>query len=275
MECPLSETRKGERPLPETLQEYARGLAGGLLFSLPLLYTMEVWWAAFQISPGRMLFLIGATFLLLLGYNRFAGLRPDTTTWDSVVESVEEMGLGLLTSVVALTALGRLDPAEGLDTNLGLVLVEGMICSIGVSVGTAQLGTSRQERGEQTPEQGLRAQLILAACGGVLFAGNVAPTEEVLVLGLESSPVQLLGMVALSLLLSLMVTHGTGSRKGHRLPAATDMVMAYSVGFLGSAAALWVFGRFDGVPLEPCLGMCVVLALPGTLGASVGRYLLT
>lgn len=264
-----------ERPLTETLQEYARGLAGGLLFSLPLLYTMEVWWAGFQISPGRMLFLIAGTFLLLLGYNRFAGLRPDITTWDSVVESVEEMGLGLLTSVVALTALGRLDPAEGLDTNLGLILVEGMICSIGVSVGTAQLGTSQQDRGEQSPEEGLRAQLILAACGGVLFAGNIAPTEEVLVLGLEASPVQLLVLMALSLLLSLMVTHGTGSRKGHRLPAATDMMMAYSVGFLGSAAALWVFGRFEGLPLEPCLAMCVVLALPGTLGASVGRYLLT
>ncbi|MDQ3135846.1 MAG: TIGR02587 family membrane protein, partial [Acidobacteriota bacterium] len=32
------------RPIKKSLQEYARGVAGGLLFSLPLLYTMEVWW---------------------------------------------------------------------------------------------------------------------------------------------------------------------------------------------------------------------------------------
>lgn len=268
------------RPLKETLQEYARGVAGGLLFSLPLLYTMEVWWSGFQISPGRMLFLIGGTFALLLGYNRFAGLRPDCTTLDSVVESVEEMGLGLATSVLALFALGRLDPGEGLSTNLGLILVEGMICSIGVSVGTAQLGASPEGRGEESRAEGLRAHLILAVCGAVLFAGNIAPTEEVMVLGLEASPAQLLGLIGLSLLVSWMVTHGSGFRgtqedRGYRLPPATDVLMTYGIGFLGSMAALWVFGRFDRLPMEPCLAMSVVLALPACLGASAGRYLLS
>ncbi|HEX4668040.1 MAG TPA: DUF2391 family protein, partial [Chthoniobacterales bacterium] len=31
----------------DSLREYARGIAGGLMFSLPLLYTMEVWWTGF------------------------------------------------------------------------------------------------------------------------------------------------------------------------------------------------------------------------------------
>lgn len=38
---------KHKWPLVASLQEYARGIAGGLIFSLPLLYTMEVWWAGF------------------------------------------------------------------------------------------------------------------------------------------------------------------------------------------------------------------------------------
>jgi len=31
------------RSTAESLQEYGRGIAGGLMFSIPLLYTMEVW----------------------------------------------------------------------------------------------------------------------------------------------------------------------------------------------------------------------------------------
>ena len=42
-----------ERPIAKSLQEYGRGIAGGMLFSLPLLYTMEVWWAGFSIHPWR------------------------------------------------------------------------------------------------------------------------------------------------------------------------------------------------------------------------------
>jgi hypothetical protein len=45
-----------ERPVHKSLQEYARGIAGGLLFSLPLIYTMEVWWAGFTSHPMRLFF---------------------------------------------------------------------------------------------------------------------------------------------------------------------------------------------------------------------------
>ena len=65
------------RPVSESLQEYARGLAGGLLVSLPLLYTMEVWWAGFTSHPWRLAAYVAATFVLLLGYNYFVGLRRD------------------------------------------------------------------------------------------------------------------------------------------------------------------------------------------------------
>ena len=43
------------RPVSVTLRTYARGVVGGLLFSLPLLYTMEVWWAGFTMDPVRQL----------------------------------------------------------------------------------------------------------------------------------------------------------------------------------------------------------------------------
>ena len=41
--------------IQESLSEYGRGIAGGFLFSLPLLFTMEVWQAGLTISPLRLL----------------------------------------------------------------------------------------------------------------------------------------------------------------------------------------------------------------------------
>jgi len=55
------------RTVSQSLREYARGVAGGLLFSLPLLYTMEVWWAGFVAHPWRLALYVAGTFLLLLG----------------------------------------------------------------------------------------------------------------------------------------------------------------------------------------------------------------
>ena len=94
------------RPIAKSLQEYGRGIIGGLLFSLPLLYTMEVWWAGFSSHPLHLILYVVATFLLLLGYNYFAGLRHDANLAEVVIDSVEEMGLGLLISAIALLRLG-------------------------------------------------------------------------------------------------------------------------------------------------------------------------
>src|SRR5688500_19215294 len=78
------------RPVSKALQEYARGVTGGLLFSLPLLYTMEVWWAGFIARPLRLLVYLLAGFLLLFGYNRYAGLREDASWADVAFEAVVE-----------------------------------------------------------------------------------------------------------------------------------------------------------------------------------------
>ncbi|MCA1627000.1 MAG: TIGR02587 family membrane protein, partial [Acidobacteria bacterium] len=42
------------RSVNKSLKEYIRGVAGGLLFSLPLLYTMEVWRMGVVAHPWRL-----------------------------------------------------------------------------------------------------------------------------------------------------------------------------------------------------------------------------
>ena len=51
---------------------------------------MEVWEAGLSVSPGRILTGVAATYLLLCGFNAFAGLRFDANLKEVAVDSVEE-----------------------------------------------------------------------------------------------------------------------------------------------------------------------------------------
>ncbi|HSN68110.1 MAG TPA: TIGR02587 family membrane protein [Thermoanaerobaculia bacterium] len=277
----------------ESLEEYGRGVAGGLLFSLPLLYTMEMWWQGILASPERMLGYLAMTFLLLLGYNRFAGIREDHTWSDVFVDSVEEMGIGLVLSAIILFLLGRIGPGATLAETIGIIAIEAATVAIGVSVGTAQLGAGPDEGNGSAKGSGMTGrneagaglvsvqEIVIAICGAVLFAGNIAPTEEVRAIAAGSAPLGILGLMVLSLLVALFVTFYANfvgsrryrkSRQAHELASVT--LMAYAAALATSAVTLWFFGRFDGETLEMAVRQTVVLAFPGALGASAGRLLL-
>ncbi|GAB3539981.1 TIGR02587 family membrane protein [Pontibacter brevis] len=283
------------RPVSQSLKEYARGIAGGLLFSFPLLYTMEVWWAGFIVKPLDLLVLVVVTYLLLLGYNRFAGMRADAS-WRSVfVDSVEEMGIGLTLSFGVLLMLNRVNLSSmSVEEIMGKVIIEAMAVSIGVSVGTAQLGVGREgdpQRRDTTsaePEEdskrrasGKMAAVVLSICGAILVGGNVAPTEEILMIAVEAEPVHILFMAIVSLLLSLVVVYfsdfrGTAmSLSGKMLYDVTfDTCTSYLLALAASAFALWFFGRFENMSFWNAVAQCVTLGVIATLGASAGRLLI-
>ncbi|HYO15977.1 MAG TPA: TIGR02587 family membrane protein [Thermoanaerobaculia bacterium] len=283
-----------KRPARQSLQEYARGVVGGLLFSLPLIYTMEVWWAGFIARPSHLLLYFGAGFLLLFGYNRYAGLHEDASWWEVAFEAVEEMGLGFLVAAGTLWLLGRLNAGMPSEEILGKIVVEGVMAAIGVSVGAAQLGNAGgkgnggsnqgmkgEENGEEPP--GLAAQLVLAACGAVLFASNIAPTEEILMIAVETSPWKILGLALLSLVLGGVILFQSDFRGSQRqtpddsrnsFTVASRITANYAVALVTSALILWFFGRFDGMSVGTCVAQTVVLGVAGSLGASAGRLLL-
>ena len=271
------------RPLGESVREYGCGIAGGLLFSLPLLYTMEVWQSGALLSPARQLAAIGLTFGILLGYNRYAGLRPERSWQEILIEAVEELGLGLLLAAILLVLLHRITVAQHPTEAIGRIVMEGIGVAIGVSVGTAQLGTRSDEdaRRSEQREIGFAGQLIIAFCGAVLLAANMAPTDEILQLAAESPAWKLVGIAVLSMLLGAFVLFFVdfrGSRRWSRADSfgavARGTVITYATALAASALLLWLFGRFDDIPAPTVVGQTVVLGLASTLGASAGRLLL-
>jgi putative integral membrane protein (TIGR02587 family) len=273
-----------ERSITESLQEYGRGVAGGLMFSLPLLYTMEVWWAGFNTHPYRLLAYVLTTFLLLLGYNRYAGLRRDRSMTEVAIDSVEEMGIGLFLAFLVLFLFGRITFEMPINAIVGVIVLEAMTVAIGVSVGAAQLGTGGKDEGMGVnSKDGIHfgAQIVFAFCGAVLFAANLAPTEEIVIIGIQTSWLKLIGVAVFSLLIAFLILHysdfkGAGEfvRADHPTLILLGTVVTYAIALSSSALILWFFGRFDGVTMFTALAQTVALGLAATLGASAGRLLL-
>ena len=256
------------------------------MFSLPLLYTMEVWWAGFVAQPLRLLVYVVATFVLLLGYNHYAGLHQDASWAEGVIDSGEEMGLGLILAGVVLFLLGQLESDMNAYEIIGKITVEAMTVAIGISVGTSQLGGGDEKREKGGAEASARdevtfsGQLVIASCGAMLFAANVAPTEEIVMIASEARLENLLGLAALSILLTALILYYIEfSGSGRFVPAngvlsvVVGTIVTYAVALLVSAAVLWFFGRFDQA-LITCVAQTIVLGLAATLGASAGRLLL-
>ena len=280
----------GRRSLRESLQEYGRGVAGGLLFSVPLLYTMEIWWAGFRLGPCYLLAYIGTTFLLLLGYNRFAGMRKDASYIEVCIDSIEEMGMGLLMATLTLFLLGQITAEMPLPEILGKIVVESMTVAVGISVGTSQLGagtssdsglaeTQKSDGHAQTSDT--LAQLMLAFCGAMLFAANVGPTDEIETIAVEAGSFELLGLAALSLLIgavillySAFVRAEVHTNKDGIFGTILGVVSSYAVALAAAALLLWFFRGLGDEPPVICISQIVVLAFPAMLGASAGRLLI-
>lgn len=274
----------GNRPIHESLREYSRGVAGGLIFSLPLLFTMEVWWAGFLSSPARIATYLAGTYILLLGYNRYAGIRHDASWADVLCDSVEELGIGIVLATFVLYLAGQLNRDTALSEMVGKIVIEAGAVAIGVSVGTAQLGGGDKDvgfGGDDDERSGLVGQTVIAFCGAILFAGNIAPTEEVVLIAVETTPWRVIFMALTSMALGAMILFYSDFMRASRFSRAEGRrhiligtVLTWVIALIASALMLWFFGRFEDVSLALAVCEVVVLALPGTLGASAGRLLL-
>lgn len=270
-----------KRKISDTTKEYGRGIVGGLLFSLPLLYTMEVWWTGFIASPEKLLAFVAFTFLLLLGYNKHAGMHPDATFTDILHDSVEEITLAFTTAFLFLLLINKISFEMPVGEIAGKIIVESMIVAIGVSVGTAQLGQKNDEakNNQKKRENGLQQMFVLSMCGGVLVSSSVAPTEEIFKIAVVSEASHLLFMIFVSIIISGIILFfsdfkGTGPLEGGVSEMVLHLLVSYLSALVVSAIMLWFFNRMESYSWNFILAEIIVLAIPTSLGASAGRLLI-
>lgn len=272
----------GEDATPSAwARDLARGFAGAILFALPLLMTMEMWWIGFYASPGRLALFLVASVPLLVGLAYYAGFRDSFDWRDDVVDAFTAIGIGAITAGLALSLFGVIRLGDGLFDIVGKIAVQTVPASMGAVLAREELGGEARDVQERQQEANYFGKLFLMAAGALYFSFNVAPTEEMLLIAFEMTPWHGLALVAVSMAVLHAFVYEVGFFGGRR--PETDRfwplfvrysVVGYAVALLVSAYVLWTFGRFDGLDLERSAMAAVVLGFPASLGAAAARLVL-
>lgn len=259
-------------------EAYGRGLgraaAGAVIFGFPLMMTMEMWQLGLHMDRARLGLFVAVIAVVVYGLARFAGFRDDTTALDDALDALAALLVGFLVSAVMLGLFGLIGPHTPVREIIGMVAVQAAPASIGAVLANKQLH-DRGSGQQKEDRAGYLGQLFLMAAGALFFAFNVAPTEEMILIGFKMSAWHALALIAASLLLLhiLVFTVGFAGQKAHESQAMAFVhftLAGYGLALIVSVYILWTFGRLDG-GLSDSVRSVVVLGFPAALGAAVAR----
>jgi putative integral membrane protein (TIGR02587 family) len=270
------------RSIPvDVAKPLARALAGAILFSMPLLMTMEMWWLGLYMDPLRLGIFLVLAFPLLVGLSHHAGFEKTFCLHEDVIDAFAAYAVGFVASALALFAFGILTVDDSLREWVGKVSLQAMPASMGAILARSQLGIQKAEQREKGTNAKYAGEIFLMGAGALFFSFNVAPTEEMVLITYKIGPVRALILIALSLMIMHAFTYALGFR-GQRDPAQGSRlgrfffftVVGYGLALVISWYVLWTFGRLDGLPLFQHVVATVVLGLPASIGAAVARLIL-
>jgi putative integral membrane protein (TIGR02587 family) len=276
-----------ENPWVAEGTDVIRAVSGGLLFGIPLLYTMEVWWVGTYTEPNRVLGVLLLTFLPVFFLNRTSGFRStkDVRLADAAMDSVETVAIGLLTSAALLTLLKEITFSTPLNEAIGKVAFEAMPFSIGIALAHHFLrgGRTDGDDGASSEGSGLHATVVdmgATVIGAVFVAFNIAPTDEVPMIANALGPYSLFALMLVSLAVSFCIVFVAGFSKqeqrhkqqGIFQHPTSETVACYLVALVSAAVMLWYFQRLEaGAPWQETLSYVIVLGLPASVGGAAGR----
>lgn len=266
-------------------REYALGLArafgGAIIFGLPLLMTMEMWSLGFSSHSLRLLLFLALNFLILVGLSRFGGFERTYSLGEDVLDAFAAYGVGIVAAAAVLFLFGVLEAGMPLDELIGKVAIQSVPGSFGAMLARKQLSGGESEPDEEHAlrSEGYGGQLFLMLAGALFLAFNVAPTEEMVLIGFLMSPWHSIALVIVSLLLLDALVHGLGFAGQKPVAAGTSYrwnfishsVVGYGIALIVSLYILWSFGRTDGAAPSQIAGMATVLAFPASIGAAIAR----
>ncbi len=304
---PAGTNHFGGQPAPGSwraeLLDLVRAASGGLLFGVPLLYTMEVWARGATMSPRMLLVVLAATLAINFAFCFVSGFRPDTGVREAALEAVTAVGIGLVFAFVVLVLIGEIEPGISFDEVSGKLLLGAAAVSLGVSFADAHLrGKSRTGDenqgdgsdkgsgggGDSTPEpprdpdaMQLREDALDVAAtliGSVLFALNIAPTEEIILIAARLNGWQLLALLGGAILLCYVILYASGFEdqpvhvKGILQSPWAETVMTAGISLLVALTLLWLIGRPEATSsLGVAVASTVTLGLPAAVGGAAGR----
>lgn len=276
-----------DTPWRDELVDLARAASGGLVFGVPLLYTMEIWWVGSHTQPETLLLLLGFLFVPIVALMMTSGFRTarEIRVRDAVGDAIEALAIGLVVTTLVLVVLRQITLDTPSIVGLGRVVHECIPFCLGVAVARFLLqGDPSVAEDDSSDAPDVRtlnsnvADVGAAALGAAFISLSIAPTDEVPMLASTMAPGWQLLVMGASITISyviVFVAGFTGQDRRHRQRGVfqhpvTETLVSYLVGLIVAALLLTVFQR-SGSPAPAFVAHVVVLGLPAAVGGAIGR----
>lgn len=259
----------------------ARAFGGALLFSLPMLMTMEMWDLGVHMSRLRLALLLVLMLPLLVGLAFYLGFEAATSLLDAVLDAFVAIAVAAMLSAAILAVFGTLGPEHTAREWIGRIALQSIAGSIGALLAQSQFGREARDD-DNRREGGDFAEYFFMAAGALFLSTNVAPTEEVELIAHMMTPWHALALVIISVTLMHAFVYAVEFRGQHVRAEHVSFfgefvrftVLGYLLALAISAFLCWCFGRFDGLGAGEMLRVAIVLGFPASIGAAAARLVL-
>jgi putative integral membrane protein (TIGR02587 family) len=276
-----AKTRRSRSGASRATRDFGRAAGGALLFSLPMLMTMELWQLGFYLGPARLLALLVSALPLLVFLSRYIGFERTRGWRDDVLDALIALGTAAVVCLTLLLLFGTITLDTPADEWVGKTAIQMVPAAIGALLAKSQFGASAVEDGAAA-EETYGGELFLMAVGALFLGFNIAPTEETLLISYQMSEWHALGLMLLSLALMHGFVFALGFAGGSEVSADEPWWSAfvrltlpgYVVALAISLYVLWLFGRTDGLDADAVAMATVVLSFPSAIGAAAARLIL-
>ena len=286
MNASVVDDRKDDEELKRFSIGLARGTAGALLFALPMLMTMEMWYLGLYVSRERLLLLCILNIPLLIALSHRVGFERTVTWVDAIRDAVIAYGLGVAVSALILLMFGILDDQVTASNLVAKIALQSVPASIGALLGRSQLGMHSEDddekKDDERGETGYGHELFMMVVGALFLNLNVAPTEEMILIAYKITPFHAFCLALLSIALIHGFVYALHFKGGHQLAEGMNgwqsfvrfTLPGYVIALLISVYTLWTFERLDHTSLSQMVMPAIILGFPASIGAAAARLIL-
>ena len=268
------------------LVDLARAFGGAILFSFPILMTMEMWWLGFYMNGFRLALFTLLTVPLLIGLSYYDGFEVTSSLWEDVVDTFVAYAVGFVASAALLFLFGVIKSGMSADEIIGKIAIQAIIASFGAMFAQSLLTGNKQEQEEAEERQRSASyfgELFLMMVGAIFLSMSVAPTEEMILISFQMTDWHTLALAVVTLLMMHAFVYAVEYRGFEKeLPPDASFlngflrftVVGYAIVLLISFYILWTFGSIDDMAFAEKLKATIVLGFPAAIGASASRLIL-
>ncbi|MBW3588903.1 MAG: TIGR02587 family membrane protein [Actinobacteria bacterium] len=260
-----------------TPPELMRGVSGGVILGLPLIYTQEVWMLGATINPLGIVALLIVSFFLNLLLSRYVGFEDEEVR--PLANAIQGLGVSIVLSAGLLFLLERVTVDMASENILGVIALCSLPVSLGFALGNALAPADGGEGADRIAAAG--GQFLVGAGGALILSLNIAPTEEPVLMAYQLEVPNLISLVILSLLLSYLIVFYAEFRgkdlrletRGSAMAAVAETILVYLIALLVAGGLLISFAQTDRLDVT-LFTSTLVLGFPAAMGAALGRALL-